>query len=97
MQDQEVAESARRIDAAEANRLAQELNDQALGMDTSANEVETETRTESEQVGSTPGVVQDRIGGAATGKGVFPPHMDADATIGGDAESQSVLREEESR
>jgi hypothetical protein len=97
MQDQKAAESARRIDAAEANRLAQELNDRALGVDTSSNEIETANRTEGELVGSTPGVFQDRIGGGTPGKEIFPPNIDANATFGGDPEGQGVLREEESR
>jgi hypothetical protein len=91
MQDQEVAESARRIDADEANRMAQELNNQALGIDTPVHEIETENRTESEPVRGTPAVIEER------GRSVFPPEIDADTTVGGDPESQAVLREEESR
>jgi hypothetical protein len=91
MQDEEVGESARRIDAAEANRLAQELNNQALGIDAPVHVIETENRTESEPVGSTPAVIEEG------GRHVFPPDIDADATVGGDPESQAVLREEESR
>lgn len=91
MNDESGHESARRIDAHEANVLAQELNNQALGVSEPVVEVPTENRQGGEAVDSTPGIMES---GEAS---VFPPDIDGDATVGGDPESRAVLREEESR
>jgi hypothetical protein len=87
---------SRRIDAAEANRMAQEIDNEALGIDAPIREVPTENRVVGDTVESTPAIMEGRPPGANAAR-PFPPEVDGNATIGGDAESQAVLRIEESR
>lgn len=95
MDEQAPPESARRVDAAEANRMAQELNNQALGIDAPVHEIPTENRTGGEDIDGQPALMQHEANSVVNARSVFPPDVDGDVTIGGDPESQAALREEE--
>lgn len=81
----------RAIDAAEANRLASELD----GMPFEATPVEDSGKTGTAQEGTTrPLEKRDPRSLAAQ---VFPPDIDENETIGATPEEEGVLREETSR
>ena len=92
----EQAAGTRPIDAAEANRLAQELNDQATGTH-AGRIIETENREPAEDtVDSQPVDAPVQSDSRAAASSLFPSDWDGNTTIGGDAESIAVLREEQS-
>jgi hypothetical protein len=95
MDDNTTPESARQIDAAEANRLAQELDDGATGANLGVNEIPTENRQPGKTVNSTPAIIAEHSNQFVPTPEVFPPDIDGNATVGGDPESLAVLREEE--
>ncbi len=78
---------SRRIDAAEANRLASELDDvpyEAVPVD------------DDSTIGTVPDASSSvlRENAAATSNALFPPDEDAGDTVGGDADEQAAFQNE---
>lgn len=106
MDDNERDDHVRRLDAAEANRLAQELNDGALGEGTApvarggdvaarsiapqSRDVDQSSSPEAATEGYTPLKGEEEESEA----GVFPPDVVPPVDIGGSPEEQGVLRDE---
>jgi hypothetical protein len=85
----------RRIDAAEANRLAQQFDDEALGIDAPVHEIPTENRTSYGDVEGAPAILDGRRLNFPSDARPFPPEIDGNITIGGTPEEQEALRLEE--
>jgi hypothetical protein len=94
--DDHVNDGSRRIDAAEANRMAQEFDNEALGINAPVHEIPTRNRGETDPVEATPAIMEEAAGDSAGGQRIFPPNLDGATTIGGDPETRAALRQEES-
>jgi hypothetical protein len=93
-------EGAQRIDAEGANRLAQEINDEAEGRAPTGAPSEIET-SEREGAGLGPSPENTAAGynplQAEEGEGsahLFPPNVAPDVELGGSAEERAALQEE---
>jgi hypothetical protein len=87
----------RRINAAEANRLAQQFDNDALGIDGPVREIPTENRTSSGNVDDEPAIMDGRPPNFPSDARPFPPDIDGNTTIGGTPEEQEALRLEETQ
>jgi len=84
-------QSSRRIDADEANRQSQQLDNQGTGREIPIADTETQ------DIDTSAVDASFHAGRSSSGDEVYPPDVDGDTTVGGSPEEQSILREEQRR
>ncbi|MDQ2743397.1 MAG: hypothetical protein M3Z66_14045 [Chloroflexota bacterium] len=84
-------QSSRRIDADEANRQAQDIDNQGTGREIPI------ANTETQDIDTSAADASSHAGRSSSGNEVYPPDVDGDTTVGGSPEEQAMLREEQRR